>query len=233
MLTHIRRRITHRSCVCEFLVSCRPLDIPRVSGKRGLVLTVGGEASSSITSSVISQMKEQEDRTRRWGRGRHKGVEPKAINNRFGNVAPVWFYSLIGNFMDRKDDAALWGGEIGATLLSSMFLTLSRVVGCTGPNTPGVDVLAKDLFELVWSFRSAEVPEVRASVLYAVGTAIGFLREESVMTLLFDSSADNLATHLRLTSENDPDGDCRKLARALTYTVTSTLKVIDQFPLLS
>ena len=196
------------------------------------MLSVGVE-NAGRTSSAVSQMKTTEDRIRRWGRGRHKDVEPKTVNNRFGNVAPVWFYSLIGTFMERKDDAALWGGDIGSTLLSSLFLTLSTVVFCTGPHNPGVDVLAKDLFELVWSFRGADVPEVRASVLDAVGTAFCFLREDTVLALLFDSSVDNIARNLQRMSENDPDNNCRSLARALTSNMTSRLKAIDQSPLLA
>lgn len=208
------------------------MELPRISGKRSLVQSVE-KGNGSLTSSTISHMKEMEDRTRRWGRGRHKDVESKPVQNRFRHVAPVWFYSLIGMFMERKDDPALWGGEIGSTLLSSVFLTLSRVVGCSGPHTPGVDVLANDLFELVWAFRGADVPEVRASVLYAVGTVIGFLRDETILTLLFDSSADNLARTLQRMSESDPDDSCRSLARAITYTVATSLKAIDQSQLLA
>ena len=46
------------------------------------------------------------------------------------------------DFAEHKDDEAMWGGTIGAQLLSNLFLTLSRVVECTGPYTPGVDLLA-------------------------------------------------------------------------------------------
>ena len=213
-------------------IICSSLNGPKVSGKRGLIESNVIDASDQSLSKPRSD--EDQDRTRRWGKGRRREAGEPAVTakNRFGNVAAVWFYALIGSFMENKDDVTLWGGHNGAKLLSSMFFTLANVVECTGPNTPGVDVLAKDLFELVWSFRSAELPEVRSSVLYAVRSTLGLLRRDTVLGLLFDGSSESLTRNLQQIAEEDPDSDCRDLARAITQGVASTMQEIDQSPLL-
>lgn len=167
-------------------------------------------------------------RTRRWGKGLHNHSPPQIVKNQFGPVASVWFYSLLGNFLERRQDVALWGGEIGATLLSSLFYTLSSIVRCTGPNTPGVDILAKDLFDLVWPFHNAEVSIVRASVLFAVGSAIGLLRKEMVLSLMFDSSSDCLLRNLQAIADCDPDQECREAAKGLQQVMASSLMAPDQ-----
>jgi hypothetical protein len=169
-----------------------------------------------------------EARTRRWGKGRRPGVEQQRLENRFAPVAPEWFYLLLGRFVKCKGNTTLWGGDVGATLLSSLILTLGRILSCTGRFTPGVDVLAKDLWELVWSFRLADVAQVRLSVLYAVGTAISFLREDSLMTLLLDSTNENLITNVQLMCDDDPDEECRAIANQLRYVVVASLKAMDQ-----
>jgi hypothetical protein len=206
----------------------RSLKLPRISGKRELFLEC-----SDKTNNVIGTWKGTlDDRTRRWGKGRHLVVEPKMIENRFARVAPQWFYLLMSRFVACKESTVLWGGEIGATLLSTLFVTLSRIVGCTGPFTPGVDILARDLWELVWPLRIADVSHVRVSVLYAVGTALFYLPEETIYTLLMDSTSDNLVTNVQFISENDSDGDCRELANQLRTYVATTLHSMNHSHLL-
>ena len=211
----------------------RLMEGPKISGKRSLVQSE--QRRQPTTARLVDDLLQEtnndnNNRTRRWGRGRLRQVESASkIQNRFGNVAPVWFYTLIGNFVKHKEDVAMWEGSIGAQLLSNLFLTLTRVVECTGPYTPGVDLLAKDLFELVWGFRNAEIPEVRAAVLYAVSRSIALLPEETLFGLLLDDdSSDNLAHSVQSMMENDPDEDCRTLAGMLTHSVTSTLQAIGQ-----
>jgi hypothetical protein len=217
--------------VC-FVVPERPLDIPRISGRRELLRE--SECKRSDHSIATLPNVALDDRTRRWGKGRHQDVEPKSIVNRFARVAPEWFYLLMGRFVSCKDNSTLWGGEIGATLLSSMIVTFSRMVICCGPYTPGVDVLANDLLELVWPFRIADVAQVRAAVLYGVGTAMGHLRDETMVTWLlnarssYDSS--NPITNIRFMVNNDPDSECRTLANQLSYTIAASLHAIDSTP---
>jgi hypothetical protein len=169
----------------------------------------------------------RDDRTRRWGNGRHHATRPKVIENRFATVASDWFYGLTGRFITCKEKTSLWGGEVGATFLSSLFLTLSRIVDCTGPYTPGVDILAHDLLELVWPLRIADVAQVRASVLYAVGTSFSYLPDERVLALMMDSTPGNLITNIQFIQKNDPDSDCRTLAYQLHTSVAITLKAMD------
>lgn len=209
----------------------RPLDVPRISGKREVLLLADCESSNRKSTDALNS-RTLDERTQRWGKGRHPEAKQKRLENRFSLVAPEWFYLLLGRFVHCKDNTTLWGGDVGATLLSSLFLTLSRILTCTGPYTPGVDVLAKDLWELVWSFRMADVSQVRISVLYAVGAAIGFLREDTMVALLLDSSQDNLITNIQSICDNDPDMECRALANQLRFVVVASLKAMDQSLLL-
>ena len=201
---------------------------PRSTGKRSVVV---GPDQSTVTTNPKWNGK-LDDRTRRWGRGRHHVAEPTVIENRFAKVAPEWFYLLTGRFMHCKNKTNLWGGEVGATFLSSLVLTLGRIVTCTGPYTPGVEVLAQDLWELVWPLRLADIAEVRASVLSAAGTSLCYLSEQALVTLLMDSSTDNLITNIQCICENDKDSDCRALANQLRTVVATTLKATGDSRLL-
>lgn len=155
-----------------------------------------------------------ESKTRRWGRGRRQ-PETHTFRSRFGPIAHVWYYSLVGGFMQRKDNSSLWGGAVGARLLANMFVTLATIVECAGV-APGTDVLAKDLFELVWSFRTVDVAEVRMGVLVAVAAALSCLSEEVVLTMMFDGSLSSLPEGLKQMSQLDPDENCRRLAQSMS-----------------
>jgi hypothetical protein len=163
-------------------------------------------------------------RTQRWGKGRRQNEE-RIISNRFGQVAPVWFYTLVGSFIERKEDPILWGGPIGSTLLARMFITLASFVESSG-NCPGTDVLAKDLFELVWSFRDAEVAEVRMSVLCAVAVSVKLLREEVLVGMLLSGSAQELPNILQRIGLGDADESCRHLANMITRHVASAIQSV-------
>jgi hypothetical protein len=208
--------------------SVLPSDLSRVAGKREIVSQqdTGKDVTNTLWNGTL------DERTRRWGAGRHPVVEPTRIDNHFANVAPDWFYLLSGRFMNCRDNVSLWGGEVGATLLSSFLLTLGRIVSCAGPYTPGVDVLAQDLWELAWPLRRADVAEVRSSVLYAVGTSFCFLPEQRIFAILMDTSNDSLITNIKYICENDNDRDCRVLANQLQTTVVKTFGAMDNLRLL-
>ncbi|GKY91774.1 hypothetical protein MPSEU_000149100 [Mayamaea pseudoterrestris] len=184
----------------------------KVSGKRQLV------ANASDASGETS-------RTRRWGRGQDRPVLA-TVTNTFASVAPAWFYALVGNFMQRKGDTRLWAGDTGSKLLAHLFVSLSVIVECSG-NNPGTAVLAKDLFQLVWTFRDADVPEVRASVLCGVATSLACLGEEAALGLLTSGSADGLPQYLVETSRSDPDDGCRDLAYQISQTVAKAIRCIS------
>jgi telomere length regulation protein len=192
---------------------------PRVSGRKAFV-------SETAVSSKNS--------TRRWGLGRRRSQQEKSvIHNRFQNIAPIWFYHFFSKFMDTKDDAAIWGGPNGARLLSSVFVTLTNIVECTGCYAPGVDVMAKDFLDFTWSFRDAEVSIVRSSVLYSVKGTLGLLREETLWRFLLNDSSDSLVRHLQIIQDQDPDSNCRHLAKAIAQTVANIVNEIGRLdPLL-
>ena len=121
--------------------------------------------------------------------------------------------------MQRKDNSALWGGAVGARLLANLFVTLATIVECSGV-APGTDVLAKDLFELVWSFRTVDVAEVRMGVLVAVAASLSCLSEEVVLTMMFDGSLSSLPEGLKQMAQLDPDQGCRRLATSMAKGIS-------------
>ena len=159
-----------------------------------------------------------ESKTRRWGRGLRR-LESHTLRSRFGPVAHVWYYSLVGGFLQRKDNPALWGGNIGARLLANLFVTLATIVECAGA-APGTDILAKDLLELVWSFRTVDVAEVRMGVLVAVAASLSCLSEEVVLTMMFDGALSSLPEGLQQMSQLDPDESCRRLASSMARGIS-------------
>jgi hypothetical protein len=147
------------------------------------------------------------------------------VENKFANIAPAWFFALVHSFWDRSGDSSLWSGHAGSLFLAYFVQTLSIIVESCGPHQPGSQLLAKDLLSLVWNFRDAEVAEVRASVLIAVGTSLATLSDENVVRLLLDDSSSpsmaDLPQFLRLASVSDSDPKCRALAGRIASTMTN------------
>jgi hypothetical protein len=173
---------------------------------------------SRIEAKISAQVTKIEAQTRRKRSARQ--TNPSTVSNRFGPVAPSWFYSLVGNFMQRRDHAHLWAGSTGSRFLANLFLALATIVESSG-SSPGTHVLAKDLFELVWTFRTVEVAEIRLSVLCACATSIALMPEEMVLSMLLDGSGDGLAQVLGSMAKDDPDKNCRNLASSLKHSVAN------------
>ena len=105
------------------------------------------------------------------------------MSNKFGELAPFFFYPLIQGFIQSKQNMVLWGGENGGRLLSSLLVTLSTFVECSG-TYPGTSVLSSDLFEISWSFHEAKNPEVRLAVLISVATCLPHLTADSFAKII-------------------------------------------------
>ena len=187
-------------------------EITKVAGKRRLVLEDARHGNSEILNSVtqdtVSQMK-----TRRWGRGR-RTAQNNSVTNRFGPVAPAFFYPLLQGFLSSKSDEVIWGGESGGTLLSHLIIALSTFVENSGYH-PGTAVLAKDLFELSWTFFVAENGEVRQAVLIALATCLSHLPEEYILRIVV--GIEEVPRVLARTVALDTNENCRLLAATIQY----------------
>jgi hypothetical protein len=170
---------------------------------------------------VETQIAKFESQTR-WKNSRHKRKPPTTISNAFASIAPSWFYSLVGKFMQRKDDQHLWAGSTGSQLLAQLLFTLATIIESSGSFTLGTQVMAQDLFELAWPFRTVEVAEIRTSVLIAVGVSVALLPEEAILNLILGNSklpATSLPHILVAMAQNDPDKSCRALAASISNSV--------------
>ena len=78
-------------------------------------------------------------------------------------------------------------------------------------------VLANDLLDLVWEFRTADVQEVRFSALVAVSTSVLRLSNEKLFNLLIDEA--HLATAMKEMSLADPDFECRSICQTITLSI--------------
>ena len=164
----------------------------------------------------------KQNRTRRWGT-KSSRTDNTSEANRFREIAPAWFYLLLGRFLENKDKKRIWGGTNGAAFLAKLFQTLATIVECCR-NSPGTDVLAKDLIQLVWGFRSAEISEVRASVLFALAASFGQLRTEVMLALILkEHTTDSMAYQLPIMAEHDPDESARSIARLLVQNVARAM----------
>lgn len=192
-------------------------------GKRQIV------ATESPVSPVNPGVDEVLAKTRRWGRNRAR-EEPRVFANRFSDVAPVWFYALVGKFWDRIEDSSLWSGHVGSLLLAQFIQTLSIIVESCGPYHPATQLLAHDLLELVWRFRDAEVSEVRSSVLCAVGSCLSVMPQDAVLRLLLGghsaTTAADLPRYIQHTCSSDRDPQCRALAERIASTISDNVKSI-------
>jgi hypothetical protein len=160
-------------------------------------------------------------KTRRWGRLNHSNKTTITVVNRFASVAPRWFYNLIGRFMERRDDASLWGGANGARLLSHLLVTLSTFCECSSIQSQSL--LSKDLLEFAWTFRVAEDATLRSAVLVAVASSLGSMDEATLVVALMGNK--DLQAFISSALKSDPDPVCRRQAQIISKQV---LRVLEQ-----
>jgi len=203
----------------------------KVMGKRSIVPLLETTVKEAVVK--LDQMNHQvtkdnsvvgtlENKTRRWGRGRNTNNNlhtTTTVTNKFGPLSPSFFYPLIQGFANTKNEERLWGGCNGGRLLSRLLITLSTII-TNAATYPGrtTSVLAADLFELAWSFYSAENSEVRMAVLIAVATSIPLLSQEYVARMmLLDETTEHtsMVTSLQQMKLHDSDRECRQLASAI------------------
>jgi len=196
----------------------RTFPAQRVSGKRRLVpeSTTSCEIQNTAADRAVASI---ESRARRWGRGSRQ-TKPLTVVNKFGPVAPGWFYALVSGFMKHRDDADLWGGADGARLLANFLIALSTIVECSGI-FPGTEVLARDLCEFAWSFRTVDVPEVRMALLVSIASSLAVLRDDALMNVLY--SHGDLPEFLRGVALEDSDRTCRMIATTISTNVSQLL----------
>lgn len=199
------------------LLVCRDSPGQKVSGKRRLVAQ--STTDKDLQVSVDRARASMESRTRRWGKGSRQ-VKPLTVVNSFGTVAPSWFYALVRGFVEHKEDTALWGGANGAHLLASFLIALATIAECSGL-APATEILAKDLIELAWSFRTVEVSEVRTAVLVAIRNSVVLLRDEALVSVLYGHG--DLPVFLQEVALEDSNDTCRVMAATLLKNVSQIL----------
>ena len=162
-----------------------------------------------------------ECKTRHWGRLNHPDRRVTVVN-RFINVAPRWFYGLIGNFMDRKDDVKLWGGANGARTLAHLLVTLATIV----ESCSGTTALSRDLLHFSWTFRTSDDSTLRSAVLVAVAISLATCDHATLVQTLSQRDMD-LPSYLANVIHGDPDDGCRQLAQSISRNVLQVLHYQD------
>lgn len=173
-----------------------------------------------ISNGKVHKNEIVESRTRRW---RSLSRETVTVANRFGQVAPVWFYELVGGFVRSRDDPKLWGSANGARLLSAFMMALATIVECSGMSM-GTEILAKDLIQFCWTFRVAEAAEIRRSVLFAIANSLVILKDDMLLDVLHGRSGENISDFLQRSALEDSDKTCRSLAITLSKGIGEALR---------
>lgn len=130
--------------------------------------------------------------------------------NRWGELAPIFFYHLIDGFRQSKDNTALWSRENGEMLLSQLLITLSAII----ENIifyPIVNILARDLFELSWPLFEAENSDIRIVSLISCSICLPFLYLD-VTGRNSTFQIRELIRTLEYAAMNDPHPNVRALA---------------------
>jgi len=217
---HFERDVNHRSIVRDICGEREQSNmvIPKVAGKRRLVKdgeSVGNTIQERIIDGKSITTAMDLSKTRRWGRGRNRlslSLRNKTVRNRFGPMISTFFYPLIQEFAISRENSSIWGGESGGNLLSKLLITLSVFVDYAGFH-PSTCIVAKDLFELSWSFFTAENPEVRKSVLLSLASCIPHLHQNYIGQVLLGN--ERIPDVLSKASNFDSNVDVRMLASAL------------------
>jgi len=187
---------------------------PRVSGKRRLVPYNSKEKTELCGKQQVELL---EQKSRRWGQGRRNLKQPSETN-RFGQIAPMWFYQLISAWVQTKDNVSIWGGGNGSKFFANYLVALAKIVECSG-NHPGTTVLALDLFQLAMPFRHAESSEIRMAVLVTIATCCPFLPAE-VFSKSYDG--EDFSSYLTIAASRDTDASCRQIAGIVGRSIAST-----------
>jgi hypothetical protein len=191
---------------CELSGYSRPAELQVLTKTDPLSLKQGDRSKLlEIGSRVLSKT--------RWKRSR---PIQRAIQNRFAPIAPTWFYLMVAGFFRQKENDALWTGPTGSIFLTYLFRCLSTIVEVSGVQAS--QVLAGDLFDLVWGFRYADVAEIRLSVLVAVATSVAVLPEEKIFMLLLREDS-SLPKDIADMSSRDPNEECRSLSKSISQTM--------------
>jgi len=185
----------------------------KVSGKRHLVRDGHDPSHDDYHGKLGSR--DDENKTRRWGRGRNDGGLEYAVRNNFGATAAMFFYPIISGFMSAKNEPFMQK-EDGLRILAKVLVSLSCFVDCAG-NCPGTSILASDLFAFSWSFRCSESSDVRLSVFVSIATYILFLHSDEVLNLCYKTN--ELSHFLQDIAERDSDFQCRSLALLVSHNV--------------
>lgn len=186
---------------------------PKVSGKRRLVPYEPKEKMAVCSKNQVELL---EQKTRRWGKGRQNSKEPSEAN-RFGQIAPMWFYQLVSAWIQTKDNVSIWGGSNGSKFFANYLVALAKIIECSG-NHPGTSVLALDLFQLAMPFRHADSSEIRMAVLVTIATCCPFLPAEAFST---SHDGEDFSTYLARAALRDADASCRQIAGIIGKNITS------------
>jgi hypothetical protein len=108
-------------------------------------------------------------KTRRWGKSAKSG--PKKIANRWNPHFGFFFSQLLSAFTESKTDKALWS-TTGSDLLVSKVLHALTLYIELARSQPGLDPCVRALFEMAYSFRSAESLAVKEAALLTVKVSI-------------------------------------------------------------
>jgi len=142
------------------------------------------------------------------------------FKNEFSTVAGLFFFPLLTDFGKKLKTCDMLGTE--SMLLGNFVYTLGVVLQAAD----GLQVsclMAKSLFELIWSLRYHKEPLIRQSIIYALSMIVLHVPSFSLITELqcelFESR-----DWLKDVLDNDANTECQRLAASCIMLMEKTVK---------
>ena len=138
------------------------------------------------------------------------------------SVGALWFYEILRHFLRSRDDASLWGNELGSRHLTHLLRTMGNLISCC-QFVPGVDMMARNMVQVSLSFLDADDDEVRESALLCLVPSVESLHTQDVLALMSDESIGGLRSQLISISQADGSQTCRHMAARISNAIVSSL----------
>jgi len=172
--------------------------------------------------------KPTEEKTRRWGRASTSSTKVTSTETNKKHHQLEHFFSFLGLIYDyirrhvnNHYEFTLFGPD--GILLGKLLYSLGIFLECIGQTMDNRQSV-HSLIELVYIFRYHKQAHVRRSAIFATTRVFHALSSEVLLSDEFSRDLMEIHDWLAGVTNDDPDEDCRALARTFLVTLATVLK---------
>jgi len=169
-----------------------------------------------------------EEKTRRWGRGTTSSTNFTSTETNKKQHQLEQFLSFLGLIYDyirrhvnNHYEFTLFGPD--GILLGKLLYSLGIFLECIG-QTEDNRQSVHSLIELIYMFRYHKQAHVRRSAIFATTRVFHALSSEVLLSDEFSRDLMEIHDWLDSVTNDDPDEDCRALARTFLITLATVMK---------